>query len=112
MGIDKSRIFTKIGQLFYQRFEQEAVIDRRKTLDFISKIPDATKLTDPEKILIMEWIDLNENIRFKGKRVVGSANVNVEKFTHKEGGMIWGVSVAQIGEGSFLGDCARKFLFH
>ncbi|GMH84308.1 hypothetical protein TL16_g09884 [Triparma laevis f. inornata] len=96
LGIDKSRIFTKIGQLFYQRFEQEAVIDRRKTLDFISKIPDATKLTDPEKILIMEWIDLNEKIGFKGKRVVGSANDKVEKFTYKEGRMVWGVSVAQI----------------
>ena len=83
-----------VGQ-FYVRFQKEDVIDARMREDFIkNRIPNAPPLTAGEQVTIAKLMGTVEEM--KVKRVAGTVNDSVEKFSHRdnEGGTAWGMSVA------------------
>ena len=83
---------------FYERFKKEDVIDKRRKTAFIMNIPNAPALTDEERNMVAELLDLVEEVQEKAKRVAGTANKSVEKFIYRdgEGGAGWGMTVAKI----------------
>ncbi|GMH77977.1 hypothetical protein TL16_g07607 [Triparma laevis f. inornata] len=92
------RLFSKLADLFYDRFKKEVVIDERRKEDFVKKIDSAPTLTEDEKIIILESMKLVEEASTKAKRIAGTVKESVEKFLHKPegGGAGWAMSVARI----------------
>ena len=91
------KLFSKLAEMFYDRFKKEEVIDARRKADFIKNgIPNAPPLTEAEENLIAKL--MREVEVMKAKRIAGTANDSVEKFLHQdgEGGAAWGMTVAKM----------------
>ncbi|GMH47290.1 hypothetical protein TL16_g00027 [Triparma laevis f. inornata] len=102
-GVNKAvELFNKIAFLIYDRFKQEAVIDLRVKEDFIKNIPKAPPLTEAERMVITETMNLVSDMSVHAKRISGTANDSVEKFIYRQttengkDGIGWGISVAKI----------------
>ncbi|GMI01690.1 hypothetical protein TrST_g10386 [Triparma strigata] len=87
-------LYSRIANIFYERFKQENVIDQRQKEDFIKNIPTAPPLTDGERAIIKRHMDFYETMRLKAARIGGTVNESVEKFFHRESKVPWGLSVA------------------
>jgi hypothetical protein len=91
------KLFSKLAEMFYDRFKKEEVIDARRKADFIKNgIPNAPPLTGDEQKMIAKL--MREVEVMKAKRIAGTANDSVEKFLHQdgEGGAAWGMTVAKM----------------
>ena len=94
-----SELFSKLADLFYDRFKKEDEIDERRKADFIENgIPNAPPLTGDEKKMIEESMELVEDVASRGKRIAGTVNESVEKFLYRdgEGGAAVGMTVAKV----------------
>mgnify|MGYP003974629707 CR=1 FL=1 len=94
-----SELFSKLADLFYDRFKKEDEIDERRKSDFIENgIPNAPPLTGDEKKMIEESMELVEDVASRGKRIAGTVNESVEKFLYRdgEGGAAVGMTVAKV----------------
>ncbi|GMH73670.1 hypothetical protein TrST_g7194 [Triparma strigata] len=99
------RMFKRLDEVFYRRFEREDVIDKRMTLDFIENLANAPPKTEAEQTQITKSLNLVQE-HSVATRLSGTDNDPVEKFYHRvgEGGSGWLLSVANI-------DVAAKILF-
>ena len=91
------KLFSKLAEMFYDRFKKEGVIDARRKTDFVENgIPNAPPLTGDEQKMIAKLIGEVEVM--KAKRIAGTVNDSVEKFLHQdgEGGAAWGMTVAKM----------------
>ncbi|GMH59100.1 hypothetical protein TrST_g13015, partial [Triparma strigata] len=91
-------LLCKLGNLFYERFEKEEVIDERAKEYFSSNIQNAPPLTDAERAQITLALGTVGELS-KAKRVAGIINESVEKFYHRvgaRGGAGWGMTVAKM----------------
>ncbi|GMH94195.1 hypothetical protein TL16_g12834 [Triparma laevis f. inornata] len=93
-------MFKKLVALFYERFQQEEVIDTRMKEKFITEgIPNAPPLIDAERNLIANSMNQLEKMSAKTRRIAGTANDTVEKYFYRDGeggGSMWAMSVATI----------------
>ncbi|GMI16546.1 hypothetical protein TrLO_g10802 [Triparma laevis f. longispina] len=82
-------LFCRIATFFYNRFEQEKVMDQRMKEDFIKNIGNAPKLTEGEQGLIAQAMEVVRELS-KAKRIAGTVTDSVEKFLyHPAGGAVW-----------------------
>ena len=96
-GAAVKKLFSKLADLFYDRFKKEDVIDARRKADFIKNgIPNAPPLTEAEEDMIAKL--MGEVEVMEAKRIAGTVNEPVEKFLHRDekGGAAWGMSVARM----------------
>ncbi|GMH82415.1 hypothetical protein TrST_g12581 [Triparma strigata] len=65
-----SELFSKLADLFYDRFKKEEEIDERRKADFIENgIPNAPPLTGDEQKMIEESMELVKDVASRGKRI-------------------------------------------
>lgn len=90
-------LFCQLGEMFYERFKKEDVIDDRMKQDFIqNKIPSAPPLTVAEDELLAKANDMISEISSRAQRM--AAHDTVEKFFHRDRATaaLWGMSVARM----------------
>ncbi|GMH60895.1 hypothetical protein TrLO_g13640 [Triparma laevis f. longispina] len=98
VGGEAGELFCEIGALLYKRFKKEAIIDERRTKDFIKNIDNVPALTQGELNLIAGSMKLVEEVSSRMKKIAGTANEPVEKFLYhsEKGGAAVAMSVAKM----------------
>ena len=76
------RMFKRLDEVFYRRFEREDVIDKRMTLDFIENLANAPPKTEAEQTQITKSLNLVQE-HSVATRLSGTDNDPVEKFYHR-----------------------------
>ena len=96
-GAKAEDIFCKITGHIYDHFQKEEVIDARRRAAFIDYMLVAPPLTDAERILIVESMELVKKLT-AAKRITKTVAETAQKFIHhpEGGGAAWGKSVTDI----------------
>jgi hypothetical protein len=76
------RMFKRLDEVFYRRFEREDVIDQRMTLDFIENLANAPPKSEAEQTQITKSLNLVQE-HSVATRLSGTDNDPVEKFYHR-----------------------------
>ena len=82
--------------MFYDRFKQEDVIDRRMKVEFIKSISSAPPKSQAEEDLLAKSINQVEELT-AAKRISGTVKESVEKYFLRSGESAgWGLAIAKM----------------
>ncbi|GMI09500.1 hypothetical protein TrVE_jg360 [Triparma verrucosa] len=95
-GVKAEELFRKIASMFYDRFKQEDVIDRRMKVEFIKSISSAPPKSQAEEDLLAKSINQVEELT-AAKRISGTVKESVEKYFLRSGESAgWGMAIAKM----------------